>query len=187
MEYLFNIIVFIWIASEILLTVLLKSKMGNSSINYDKGTLKKIWTTIFISLVLGIYVSSSSIGKIAFGEYFSFLGLILIILGLVIRWVAIITLREYFTVDVIVVKNQKIINKGIYKIIRHPSYLGSIISFLGLGITLSNIFALIIINVPIILVFIHRIKIEEEALIQNIGQEYIEYSKATKKLLPKIY
>ena len=187
MRYLFYIVVLFWIISEIIIGILLKSKEENSLSNYDKGTLKKIWITIIISIVASIYVSSSSFGEITFWKYLSLLGLIIIIFGLVIRWNAIITLREYFTVDVNVTKNQKVVNRGIYKIIRHPSYLGALVSFLGLSIVFSNIFAIIIINVPIILVFLHRIKIEEGVLIQNLGQEYVDYSKSTKRLLPKLY
>jgi len=187
MEYLFYIISFLWIISEVILSKLLKSDVSNSSSDYDKGTLKKLWITIIISIAVGIYVSSFPFGRITVWKYLSLFGLILILFGLVIRWIAILTLKEYFTVDVNVIKNQKVIRNGIYKIIRHPSYSGSLTSFLGLSIVFSNIFSIIIINVPIILAIIHRIKVEEEVLIQNLGQEYLEYSKSTKKLLPKIY
>lgn len=84
-------------------------------------------------------------------------------------------------------KNQKIIQKGLYKFLRHPSYTGSLLSFLGLGLSFSNWLSTIIIFVPIFFVFTYRIKIEEKALINNFGDKYINYSKSTKRLIPLIY
>jgi protein-S-isoprenylcysteine O-methyltransferase Ste14 len=109
------------------------------------------------------------------------------LLGLIIRWTAILTLRKYFTVDVSILEDHKIVKKGIYKYIRHPSYAGSLVSFLGLGLAFSNWLSSVVIIVPILTAFIYRIQVEEKALIQAFGEEYLDYSNTTKRLIPKIY
>jgi len=109
------------------------------------------------------------------------------LLGLLIRWTAILTLRKYFTVDVSILPGHQIVKKGLYKYIRHPAYAGSLVSFLGLGLAFSNWLSSIVIVVPILTAFIYRIQVEEQALIQAFGDEYLDYSNTTKRLIPKIY
>ena len=106
---------------------------------------------------------------------------------MLIRWTSILKLKDSFTVDVSIRKDQTIIKDGIYKFIRHPSYSGSLLSFLGLSLVFTNVFTILIIVVPITIAFLHRIKIEENVLTDVIGTEYVEYSKQTKKLIPFIY
>ena len=47
-------------------------------------------------------------------------------------------LWKYFTVDVTIKLEHKLVSTGIYRIVRHPSYLGSLISFFGLGLVLAK-------------------------------------------------
>jgi protein-S-isoprenylcysteine O-methyltransferase Ste14 len=45
-------------------------------------------------------------------------------------------------------------------------------------------FVIMLITIPILF---HRIKIEEEILVSRFGQEYLEYTQKTKKLIPYLY
>jgi protein-S-isoprenylcysteine O-methyltransferase len=108
-------------------------------------------------------------------------------LGLIIRWISIYTLRKYFTVDVAIFKDHKVIKSGLYKSIRHPAYAGGLVSFFGLGWALGNWVSFIIIFFPILFAFIRRINIEEKTLVLSLGEEYREYMRKTKRLIPKIY
>jgi protein-S-isoprenylcysteine O-methyltransferase Ste14 len=143
---------------------------------------------ILASIACGVFIGLTSAGHISGAESFFYItGLCLILLGLIIRWIAILTLRHYFTVDVAIVRDHKIIQRGMYGVIRHPSYLGSLISFLGLGLSFSNWISLTVIFIPITAAFLNRIKIEEAALTAAFGDEYTSYSATTNSLLPKIY
>ena len=92
-----------------------------------------------------------------------------------------------FTVDVSIQENHKIVISGIYKTIRHPAYLGSLLSFLGIGIALVNWLSIIFIFIPIFIAFNYRIKVEEKVLIEEFGEEYLNYSNNTYRLFPGIY
>lgn len=48
-------------------------------------------------------------------------GLLLIIGGMTLRFIAIWSLGKFFTVDVNIQENHKLIKKGVYKVIRHPA------------------------------------------------------------------
>jgi protein-S-isoprenylcysteine O-methyltransferase Ste14 len=111
----------------------------------------------------------------------------MIIFGLIIRWVSIYKLKAFFTVTVSIQKDHKIVNSGIYKHIRHPAYLGSLISFLGLGMALQNWLSLLIIVFPIFGALSYRIYVEEKVLNREFGEEYARYVSHTKKIIPGIY
>jgi protein-S-isoprenylcysteine O-methyltransferase Ste14 len=175
-----------WIISEIALARLKHSDSAKSSL--DKSSIRILWITITLATTLGVYLGSSGIGFLPTGSaIIAWFGLSLIIAGLALRWTAIFTLRQFFTVDVAIQTNHTVVNTGLYKHIRHPSYTGSLLSFLGLGMAFSNWLSVLVIFVPVTAAFIHRINIEEAALTQYLGDAYIQYSASTKRLVPKVY
>jgi len=104
-----------------------------------------------------------------------------------IRFISIWTLGKYFTVDVTIRDDHKLKKDGFYKIIRHPSYSGSLVSFIGFGISLNNWISLTTVVILIMISFIYRIRIEEKVLIDQFGKEYLDYKKNTYRLIPWIY
>lgn len=176
-----------WFFSELALAVLKRSRPGSTS-KKDKSSFWWLWVTILISVCAGVYCGILGIGHIGHIRFwFGYAGIVLILLGLVIRWLAILTLRRFFTVDVAIARGQEIIRKGLYAHIRHPAYSGSLMSFLGLGIAFSNWLSTIIIFVPILTAFLYRIKIEEAAMREAFGEPYSDYCKNTKRLIPGIF
>jgi protein-S-isoprenylcysteine O-methyltransferase Ste14 len=147
-----------------------------------------VWVTIAISITTGI-----SIGFQRFGYFggdaltFPIAGLALMTCGIVVRWFAISTLKHLFTVDVTITENHRLVKEGLYHYIRHPAYAGSLLAFLGLGLIFANYLSIIIIFVPICSAILYRIQVEEKALINNFGKEYLSYRASTKRLIPHIY
>lgn len=119
--------------------------------------------------------------------YIQYIGLGIIISGMVFRFFAIRSLGRLFTVDVTIREDHKLKKNGLYRVIRHPSYFGSLLSFTGFGISLNNWISLIILICFISAAFLYRIKIEEKALTDHFGAEYLEYKKNTFCLIPWIY
>ena len=58
---------------------------------------------------------------------------------------------------------------------------------MGLGLSLGNWAALLVILLPIGVAFIHRMNVEENALSGALGPEYTDYMRRTKRLVPFIY
>jgi protein-S-isoprenylcysteine O-methyltransferase Ste14 len=186
MTYIFITIWFLWFLSEILLNRLFQSGVEDKH-NFDRGSIHFIWITIGIANSLGILFAFTSIIPISRIIYIPFLGLLFIVLGMIIRFIAIKSLGKFFTVDVAILDDHKIKKDGIYKYVRHPSYSGLLLSFIGFGLSLNNWISLIIITVPVTLVMLYRIKIEEKLLIEIFGNDYIEYIKKTYRLIPMLF
>jgi protein-S-isoprenylcysteine O-methyltransferase Ste14 len=176
----------LWLGSEIILARTKRSQ--STDMRFDKSSLRVLLVTISIAVNFGILFSFQRIGYFGNGSrIFPIAGLILIVCGLLVRWFAIFSLKHQFTVDVSISKDHRIIRKGIYRFVRHPAYAGSLLSFLGLALCCSNYLSMLIIFVPICLAFLYRIHVEEKALIDNFGDEYVNYCASTKRLIPGIF
>ena len=183
---IFTIVWLLWGLSEIFLNRFFHSGKSDKK-KQDKGTIIIIWLTIAISMALGI--NSKIYLRLPIGQSYiiPYLGLIFVILGMIIRGTAIITLGKFFTVDVTVRNDHKVIKEGVYRILRHPAYSGSLLSFFGFGISLNNWASLFFIIVPVTIAMLYRIKIEEMVLIEHFGYDYEEYMKTTYRLIPWVY
>ncbi|ANF50691.1 protein-S-isoprenylcysteine methyltransferase [Chryseobacterium glaciei] len=186
LDIIFYISMVAWFISEYLYKNILKSGEKDQK-NKDKSTLNLLWIAIPFSIVASVTVSYSMKFPIAQSMWIFYLGEIFILIGIILRFIIIKSLGKYFTVDVTIREDHKIKKEGFYKYLRHPSYAFSLLTSFGLGLYLNNWFSLILAFVPPLLAFSYRIKIEEQALIEQFGDEYIEYRKSTKKLIPFIY
>ena len=175
-----------WVASELILVVFRRS--GSTAQKRDAGSV--VWTNVvsYSSAALGVTVGLAGPGSIEPTRlFFPWLGVGLMLSGMAIRWTAILTLRRFFTVDVAIHSDQRIVQTGLYRVIRHPSYTGMIISFVGLGIAFDNWISILLIVIPVAVAIIKRIEIEEKALLDAFGEEYARYSRSTRRLIPWVY
>ena len=115
------------------------------------------------------------------------LGVILMLLGVALRWYAIRTLGRYFTRDVAVSANQQVVRRGPYRFVRHPAYSGTFLTMIGVGLAMTNWASLLVLCVCVLLGHLYRVRIEEKALIRAIGQPYIEYMRHTKRFIPWVF
>jgi protein-S-isoprenylcysteine O-methyltransferase Ste14 len=128
------------------------------------------------------------IGRMQFGSnYTGTLGITLLVAGITFRWAAIYTLGKYFTGTVLIKKDHQLIRGGLYKHLRHPAYTGALMAHLGLGLSFSNWFSLVLSVVPYVVAATYRMRVEEQALREAFGEEYLAYSRSTKRLIPKLY
>lgn len=182
----FIIIWVLWFLSEILLNRL---RRANYSIqkDHDQGTMRLIWLAITLAIVLSILAANYVPAKILAWPYTGYAGLTIILAGMAVRFLAVWSLGSCFTVNLAISEEHRIKTNGMYRWIRHPSYLGSIISFIGFSLSLNNAISLVVIMLLVVPSFLYRIRIEERLLINEFGTEYQEYMRQTRRLIPWIY
>jgi protein-S-isoprenylcysteine O-methyltransferase Ste14 len=186
-----NMLIFIiiwssWLLSEILLSRFLKAKSPQSK-EWDKNSLRIMWIAIIISISIGVFLMIFTSCHIPGSTVIAYVGLFVIISGMIVRILAIITLGNFFTVNLALHTDHQLVNKGLYQFIRHPSYSGSMLSFVGLGLSFNNWLSLVVIVIPVMASFLYRIHIEEKLMIQQFGEKYIDYQKNTKRMIPFVY
>jgi protein-S-isoprenylcysteine O-methyltransferase len=162
----------------------------------DRGSLRLLFIVIAASVVAAWLVARLA-PQVRFAALFGFdaaaaqrlyvAGLVLFAAGLALRWGSIAWLGRWFTFDVAVAEDQRVVDSGPYRFVRHPAYTGSLLSFVGLGLCGGNAASLAVLVVPIAWAFGHRIAIEEAALTAALGSRYADYASRTRRLIPFVY
>jgi protein-S-isoprenylcysteine O-methyltransferase len=180
-------VVILFPASEIVLARLKRASSGVAYV-HDRGSMRLLWLVIITSVCIAIACQWVSAARLHVSAVFlETLGLGLMIAGLAIRWVSIFTLGRFFTVDVAVQTDHTLIETGLYRHIRHPSYSGLLLTFLGLGVIFVNWLSLVVLVVPITLAVLNRIAKEESVLRDGLGASYAAYCSRTKRLVPGLF
>jgi protein-S-isoprenylcysteine O-methyltransferase Ste14 len=161
-----------------------KSKVKTAG---DKGSLWLLFSLITAGFALSFYTGATKTGRIDHWNTFFAIGMGLVVTGLIIRIHSILTLKQYFTYSVAKVENHKLIETGLYKFIRHPGYLGQLIIFIGISTSMSNWLSILLMMIPVILGYLYRIKVEERFMVEQLGDEYLNYQGRTKRIIPMVY
>ena len=172
--------------SEIALLITRRSEARGES--HDRHSLVLLWIVIIASIFAGLAMMSIfPTARLPHPRFFYFVGLLLFVAGVVLRWFSIVRLGRFFTVDVSIAQQHRLIDSGPYRFVRHPSYTGALIAFVGFGLCLGNWLSILFVTVPITAAFLWRIRIEERALLEGLGDQYRAYMERTKRLLPFVY
>ncbi len=175
----------LWVLFEVYLALKLRAPSNYSK---DQGSKNFLWVAIALSLIIGISIAFSGYGFVGCCfKYISIAGIFLITAGLILRMAAVASLGKYFTSDVAIFPEHRLVKTGPYRFLRHPAYAGGILSFLGLSLGFSNWITLLVILPVVSAAFLRRIKIEEKALEERFGQEYEEYRRKTAAIIPWVW
>jgi protein-S-isoprenylcysteine O-methyltransferase Ste14 len=176
-----------WVASEVIIGIGTRTKQSTGKV-HDRGSLLLLWIVIVTSLTASIWISEATPPTMFGGARgLKLIGLIVLVTALAIRWIAIYTLGRSFSSNVAIFDSQKLNRSGLYRFIRHPSYLGLILVFLAVGLHSRNWLSFAIAVVPPTVALLYRIRVEESALLQAFGSEYAAYTKEVSRLIPGLY
>jgi protein-S-isoprenylcysteine O-methyltransferase Ste14 len=186
LESILSFVVFLFPLSELALLTFRRSGEKSSS-SRDRGSLQLLWLAIVASVVVTIVLQWHPMAVLPLSRpIVNGIALCLLTVGIVVRWVSILTLGKYFSVDVAVQDEQILVRSGLYNYARHPSYTGLLIEFLGLAVYFGTWVSLFLIVVPITGALMYRIRCEEAALLEKFGKEYRDYMAQVKSLIPGI-
>ena len=172
--------------SEFALSI--RKRSGGDAGKADRGSLRLVWVVIVAAVAAAILASrlapwaQSALLARAYG-----IGVLVFALGLALRWYAILHLGRFFTVDVAIAPDHRVVDDGPYRWVRHPSYTGALVAFVGFGICLGNWLSLALLVVLVGWAFARRIAVEEAALTEALGDEYRSYAARTRRLVPGVY
>lgn len=118
-------------------------------------------------------------------KYIVFIAAIIFLLAYVL-YAEVLRENMYLSRIIEVQENQKVIDKGLYGIVRHPMYLSTILLFLSIPLVLGSLFSFLIFMIyPFIIA--KRIKNEEKVLEEGL-KGYLEYKEKVKyKMIPFIW
>lgn len=160
-----------------------------SATRRDRGSHLLLVAGMAVGVVAAfIFVNTVPQATIAWHQPVLFwFGIALMLAGVAFRWYAIRVLGRFFTRDVATRDGQVVVERGPYRLIRHPSYSGSLLSVLGLGLALTNWLSLLALFFTAFVAFSYRIRIEERVLCDALGEAYRDYMKRTRRFIPYLW
>jgi protein-S-isoprenylcysteine O-methyltransferase len=183
---LWSVMTWAWLASEIFIALRTRTRHASGRVR-DRGSMLVLWVVIGSSITAVEWIRNVSAPTMPGGSSLKIAGVLLLALGLSIRWASVLSLGRAFSANVAVREGQALRRTGLYRMVRHPSYLGLLLIFLAIGLHARNWAALAIAVLPTIAALLYRIHIEEAALRDGFGEEYLAYSRTTRRLIPGLY
>ncbi len=177
---------FIFLFVELRLSLLKRSVLKPGTKRSDKGSIFILWFVITLGFsagfILADYNKWEPVNYLA-----AFLGLAVYISGMFVRWVSVRQLDKAFTVDISVMEGQQLITGGMYRKVRHPSYLGAVMIIAGIALGMNSVWSFLVVTIPVFLAFCYRIWVEESFMREVFGDKYAEYTSNTWRLIPFIF
>lgn len=175
----------IWGLSEVALMLFKRSAPGSSK---DRNSQGLIWLAICAGIFGAIFAMIRLRAWALPGrEGFLLAALLIFAAGIILRVYSIFYLGRFFTTDVAIAADHRLVDTGPYRLVRHPSYTGALLTFLGFGLGTGNLASLLIMVAPVYAAFFWRIRVEEQALLAAMEEQYKDYMKRTKRLVPWVY
>jgi protein-S-isoprenylcysteine O-methyltransferase len=165
-----------------------RRRSGDARKTQDRGTLDLLILVIFASLVASVWLAMRDDGQLASRDpRLVITGMVVMIAGLLLRWWSVHTLAHFFTVDIAIQPGQTLVRRGPYRLLRHPSYTGALLTVVGFGIGTGAWLPALVAVVPIVAAFLWRIRVEERMLANAFPDAWPAYARETRRLIPFLW
>ena len=175
----------VWAVSQLWIG---RRRSGDPAKRRDRGTLDILIVVIFASLALATWLAVRDDDQLAAHDArLAWTGMGLMVAGLVLRWWSVRTLAQFFTVDIAIQPGQTLVRRGPYRLLRHPSYTGALLTVVGFGIGIGALVPALIAILPIVAAFLWRIRVEERMLADAFPDAWPAYARETRRLIPFLW
>ena len=183
---IFGAVALLWVLSEIVVGgIIPRLRRHGAPIRFeDKGSRPLIALSMILALVIAFLFAASGIASLPSWSFY--VGTGLMIAGIVLRQWSIAVLGRYFSPTIGIQEGQAVVDRGPYRLVRHPSYTGLLIIYIGLGFVIQSWGAVLVLIAYFAAAFGYRIHVEEAVLTSKLGDEYVAYAKRTKRLIPYV-
>jgi protein-S-isoprenylcysteine O-methyltransferase Ste14 len=152
------------------------------------GSFYWINLLLLVSLAGSIAAGFGQVAPIAGPPWWPVIaGTALLWAGFALRTWSILTLGRFFKLSVVIQDDHQVIDRGPYRMLRHPSYLGLIVAVTGFGLATGSWASAAIALFGMVAAFAVRIPIEERAMLRELGEPYASYMRRTARLVPWLY
>lgn len=183
---IFFVVYALWLFSELVVGgIIPRSRRRGATIRYeDKNSRLLITLSLLLSLTVAFLFASAGIAVLPSWAFY--LGIGLMIAGILLRQWSIAVLGRYFSRTVGVQEGQAVVDRGPYRLVRHPAYTGALLTMVGLGFVLQSWGAVLVLIAFFGVAFGYRIHVEEGVLTSKLGDAYVAYAQKTKRLIPYV-
>jgi protein-S-isoprenylcysteine O-methyltransferase Ste14 len=150
----------------------------------DRGTTALIFACyVIVVCVLCI----PRLPGIALPQQVGWIGIGVAVAGLLLRWWAMLVLGRFYTRTLITTSDQNVVTRGPYRCIRHPGYLGSLMTWVGAAAASRNLVVVLVVAALLLVAYWRRISAEEVMLTERLGKPYADYWQRSWRLVPFVF
>jgi protein-S-isoprenylcysteine O-methyltransferase len=156
----------------------------------DRGSTRLLGVAFglgILALVAAPALNVHGFGAVDHGTVVGWIGVTVMIGGLVLRLWSQIVLGRYYTSTLRHDQDQPILASGPYRLLRLPGYAGLLLAWVGAGLATTNWAVTLAIALLTVIAYRYRIAVEEAMLLEALGGRYKEYMARTWRLMPYVY
>ncbi|HEY2622951.1 MAG TPA: isoprenylcysteine carboxylmethyltransferase family protein [Dyella sp.] len=172
-----------WFLSE---GFILRVASDRSGSDVDRRSMLLLVTSNLVAPLLSITLYFLAIGTAPFPPLLKIFGVALMMTGIATRFSGMWTLKKFFSANVAIQSDHRLVIQGPYRMVRHPGYFGGWLTFVGLGFALGNGIALAWLAVLTLPAFLYRIDVEE-SILRRAFPDYVQYAARVKKFVPFVW
>jgi protein-S-isoprenylcysteine O-methyltransferase Ste14 len=169
-------------------SMLLYVRGRGATMRQDRGTRFVVALAAYLGIAAALAIARVPALRAYANTWWTFgLGVAVVLAGAALRDWAILSLGRYFRREVTIEPEQRIVRRGPYRVVRHPSYAGLFLIFAGFGLTFGSWVSAIVASLIVFAGLLPRIRVEERALARAFGSDYAKYANATSRVLPHVW
>lgn len=111
-------------------------------------------------------------------------GVVVAVLGILLRLWAVLTLRERYTRTLLVEEGQAIERGGPYRLVRHPGYTGSLLCLNGIALASCSALIFLLSLAATFAAYAYRVRVEDGMLVDKFGDQYRRYCSEVGAVVP---
>ena len=178
------------VVTIVVLSIVAMFSSGNISSGRREDTQNRwiLLPFLVIGLVTGwlpAYTDRLGVGTID-GDVARYPGLAMFVVGFALRMAPVFVLGRRFSGLVAIQEGHELETGGLYRVIRHPSYLGLLLGLFGWALVFRSGIGLLV-SLLLVPPLVARINSEEALLASEFGDKYADYRRRTWRLLPFLY
>jgi protein-S-isoprenylcysteine O-methyltransferase len=152
----------------------------------DRSSTRLVVVTYVIAFLAPFLLDMPGVGVTSADSTLAWLGIAVGVSGLGIRVWAMRALGQDYTRSLRTRDNQVVVERGPYRLVRHPGYIGSILVWAGSRLAVNWLVATVTALV-LAAVYAYRISAEEQMLVDHFGDAYRAYKTRTWRLVPFVW
>jgi protein-S-isoprenylcysteine O-methyltransferase Ste14 len=159
-----------------------------AAMRQDRGTRLIVALAVYLGVAAALAIARVPGLRAYANDWWTLgVGLAVVLAGVALRAWAIVSLGRYFRREVTIEPGQRIVRRGPYRALRHPSYAGLLLIFAGFGLAFGSWVSAAVALLIVFAGMLPRIRVEERALAQAFGADYTDYTNSTARVLPRLW
>ncbi|HEY9760071.1 MAG TPA: isoprenylcysteine carboxylmethyltransferase family protein [Oculatellaceae cyanobacterium] len=139
-----------------------------------------------ISIGFGMPLLEAALRELSLQTWMTVTGITLMVIGFSLGYYANRTIADNWSPIIDKTKEQKLTTGGVYSVVRHPLYLSGLLLLVGTNLFFGNSWSWLS-TILVLVITLYRIPVEEKQLESRFGQEYTDYKRQTKALIPWVW